>query len=614
MYSSVGERFDPATDGRADSRPDVRENATILGDLMNDFNFNQNPRPPLLLDQYFNYSSFAYAANGATNDISAYAIDSRSGRLSVIAGSPFATGGLNPSAIAHDPQFRFLFVANNGSNSISGYAINQTTGALSAIPNSPFASGESPVALLVDATGGYLFCINAGSDDLWTYSIYPSTGVLTKLAASSLSPADAATQLAMDNSGRFLYIANSATQQIYGYIFNNSNGNLSPMAGSPFSTGASGGPFGVAIDPLGQWLFSSDGTANTVSSFAISYAAGLAGALSPANPTGAPAGEEPEVISVSNFTSLPSGTSYAFTLNRASNNISVYSFKSDGVLCPFSNSPFAVGASPSGIGIDAWDGYVYVASAAGISAFQVKATSFLPVSGSPFPDPNDPQAVDVVATAPVAQFAKSTMTAISSSVNPSVYGQPVTFTASVSSDTGSLPPNGETVTFDRGSTMLGTGTLQKGVANFTTAALTLNTNSIKAVYSGDPNFPGSTSQALSQQVKQAPTTAVLTASVNPSVFGQAVMFTVTITAEFGGTPAGQVTFRDGTTVLGNVWASGAASLTTTKLAVGSHSITATYNGNSYYLSTTSGVITLIVNSAATTAAGTAPPNPSFEHL
>ena len=104
-----GQRLDPATDGRADSRPDVRENATILGDLMNDFNFNQNPRPPLLLDQYFNYSSFAYAANGATNDISAYAIDSRSGRLSVIAGSPFATGGLNPSAIAHDPQFRFLF-------------------------------------------------------------------------------------------------------------------------------------------------------------------------------------------------------------------------------------------------------------------------------------------------------------------------------------------------------------------------------------------------------------------------------------------------------------------------------------------------------------------------
>jgi phospholipase C len=44
-----GQRIDPATDGRPDPRPDVRENAAILGDLMNDFDFSQPPRPPLLL-------------------------------------------------------------------------------------------------------------------------------------------------------------------------------------------------------------------------------------------------------------------------------------------------------------------------------------------------------------------------------------------------------------------------------------------------------------------------------------------------------------------------------------------------------------------------------------
>jgi phospholipase C/6-phosphogluconolactonase (cycloisomerase 2 family) len=591
-----GQRLDPATDGRADSRPDVRENASILGDLMNDFNFNQNPRPPLLLYQYFNYSSFVYAANGATNDISAYAIDSRTGRLSAIAGSPFATGGLNPSAMAHDPQARFLFVANNGSNSISAYAINQATGALSPIQNSPFTSGESPVALAVDTTGGYLFCANAGSDELWTYLIHPSTGVLTKLSTRSWSPADSATQLAMDNSGRFLYLANSGTQQIFGYIFNSSNGNLSPMAGSPFSTGASGGPFGVAIDPLSQWAFSADGAANTVSQFAVGYTAGEAGALTPANPSSIPAGEDPTVISVSNFTSLPSGTSYLFALNRTSNNLSAYSVTGSGTLSALANSPFAVGTNPAGIGADAWDGYVYVASAAGISAFQVKSTTLLPVSGSPFPDPNNPQALDVIATAPVARFATSSTTTVSSSVNPSAYGQAVTFTAAVSSDTGALPRDGEMVTFNRGSTLLGTAALYKGLASFTTTALTLLTNGVRAVYAGDPNLPGSTSQTLSQVVNKAPTTSALTASVNPSVFGQAVTFTVTIAAEFGGTPTGQVTFKDGATILGNVWGGPKASLTTTKLAVGPHSITATYNGNSYYLSSTSGVITLTVDS------------------
>jgi phospholipase C len=44
-----GQRLDPATDGRPDSRPDVRENEPILGNLAKDFNFNQKPLPPLIL-------------------------------------------------------------------------------------------------------------------------------------------------------------------------------------------------------------------------------------------------------------------------------------------------------------------------------------------------------------------------------------------------------------------------------------------------------------------------------------------------------------------------------------------------------------------------------------
>jgi phospholipase C len=45
-----GARLNPATDGRPDPRPDVRENASILGDLINDFDFTQKPRAPLILN------------------------------------------------------------------------------------------------------------------------------------------------------------------------------------------------------------------------------------------------------------------------------------------------------------------------------------------------------------------------------------------------------------------------------------------------------------------------------------------------------------------------------------------------------------------------------------
>jgi phospholipase C len=44
-----GQRLDPATDGRPDPRPTVRENVTILGDLTADFDFTQPARPPMLL-------------------------------------------------------------------------------------------------------------------------------------------------------------------------------------------------------------------------------------------------------------------------------------------------------------------------------------------------------------------------------------------------------------------------------------------------------------------------------------------------------------------------------------------------------------------------------------
>jgi phospholipase C len=45
-----GARLDPATDGRPDSRPDVRENLSLLGNLTKDFDFSQAPLPPLILD------------------------------------------------------------------------------------------------------------------------------------------------------------------------------------------------------------------------------------------------------------------------------------------------------------------------------------------------------------------------------------------------------------------------------------------------------------------------------------------------------------------------------------------------------------------------------------
>jgi hypothetical protein len=96
----------------------------------------------------------------------------------------------------------------------------------------------------------------------------------------------------------------------------------------------------------------------------------------------------------------------------------------------------------------------------------------------------------------------TTTTTLSCSPNPSTYGQAVTFTAVVSSSA-AAPPDGEVVTFMKGKTVLGTGTLSGGSASFTTSTLKVGTMSVKAVYGGDSNFAGSTSKAVKQVVEKA---------------------------------------------------------------------------------------------------------------
>jgi hypothetical protein len=92
------------------------------------------------------------------------------------------------------------------------------------------------------------------------------------------------------------------------------------------------------------------------------------------------------------------------------------------------------------------------------------------------------------------QGATTTIT-LYSSLNPSTHGQPVTLTAMVRSDEGA-PPNGETVTFMQGETVLGTATLTEGWASFTAPAFTAGAGVITAVYDGDEELDGSTSSPL----------------------------------------------------------------------------------------------------------------------
>jgi hypothetical protein len=213
----------------------------------------------------------------------------------------------------------------------------------------------------------------------------------------------------------------------------------------------------------------------------------------------------------------------------------------------------------------------------------------------------------------VAQDASTTT--VSTSLTPSVYGQSITFTATVTANTpGSGTPSGS-VTFEDGTTVLGTGTLNSsGQATFTTATLGAGAHSISAIYGGDGNFTTSTSSTLSQTVNQDATSTVVVSSINPTVSGQAVTFTATVTANApgSGTPTGSVTFKDGTTTLGTgtLNSQGVAALTTTALGAGTHTIKAVYGGDSNFLVSTSAGITQTVTKASTATSVASSANPA----
>jgi hypothetical protein len=207
----------------------------------------------------------------------------------------------------------------------------------------------------------------------------------------------------------------------------------------------------------------------------------------------------------------------------------------------------------------------------------------------------------------VSQIA--TTTSLVSSLNPSTFGQSVTFTATVT-PSGPGTPTG-TVTFNDGATPLGTSPVVGGTASFSTSTLSVGTHAITAVYSGDTTYTGSTSNTVNQVVNKIATSTSLVSSVNPSAFGQSVTFTATVSTGGPGTPTGTVTFSDGATPLAtSPLAGGTATFSTAILSVGTHPITATYNGDATFLSSTSNTVNQVVNKAPSSTALVSSQNPS----
>jgi hypothetical protein len=193
-----------------------------------------------------------------------------------------------------------------------------------------------------------------------------------------------------------------------------------------------------------------------------------------------------------------------------------------------------------------------------------------------------------------------TNTSLAVSNNPSTFGENITFTVSVNEGMLLASITNGLVRFMDGIELIGTGMLNtSGQASYSTAALSVRTHTITAIFEGDSIYPSSTSEVLYQVVNKASSATTVSSSVNPSLFEQSVTFTALVTPVLPATtvPTGNVTFKNGSLELDTISLNGLgkADYTSSDLISGSHSITAVYNGDTNYLSGVSNPLTQGVN-------------------
>ena len=219
------------------------------------------------------------------------------------------------------------------------------------------------------------------------------------------------------------------------------------------------------------------------------------------------------------------------------------------------------------------------------------------------------QAPVIAATFPTANMVAKTFATVSSGLDTSIYGESVNLTAAVSSNYGP-PPDGTEITFADSGVTLGTGGTTRGSATLSVPGLTAGEHHITASFAATAFWPATISFPFLQSVSKASSAVVLSSSLNPTLFGQAVQLTATVTST-GGTPTGTVDFKAGSSLLGTgTLSSGVATLSTSVLPVGIQQLTAWYNGDSNFRSSTSSELAQTINQATTVATVASNLNPS----
>lgn len=307
-----------------------------------------------------NGNQFGYVANRDGDSVSAFRLDPRTGAITAVAGSPFATGGDRPTTLTLHPTQPFLYAIHENGSSIAAYTVNADTGVLTSI--GPIATGAAPRALAIDASGRFAYVAASGSSELYTYAIDQTTGALSEVANSRVAIGNSFGGLTLDRDGRFVYSFDPAAGTITVFALDANTGAPTQIGGSPFAAGTNIAL--LALHPNGRFIYARRGvptqdTANGIAVFAID---GTTGALSEI--AGSPFDVDANPIAVK-FDSRGRNLYVGHLLVQSTPDFSVRAYSVNtgtGALAPFAHGPFPTPAFPQSLDLDAADRFLYVAN------------------------------------------------------------------------------------------------------------------------------------------------------------------------------------------------------------------------------------------------------------
>jgi len=198
---------------------------------------------------------FAFAA--VAGGISAFLIDSSSGALTEVAGSPFSPGGAIPIHLAIDPSGNTLYATASNLNAVLSFRIYRDTGRIKLLQS--VTTGLGPAGVITDPSGKFIYIANSTDNTITAFKVDPVTGAFAVVAGSPFATGLNPQQFSTSN--RFLYALNRGNpnvfptgQSITGFFINPDTGALTAVPGSPV-TGQPSASHYVAVDAVHDRLY-----------------------------------------------------------------------------------------------------------------------------------------------------------------------------------------------------------------------------------------------------------------------------------------------------------------------------------------------------------------------